>query len=122
MWECVLIKPLWTQILIILYNWLGAGIPSCPEAVMWNLLGDRSQLPEISKCNLSVISVGTTTACRIILRHWKTSDTPQVKEWAGAMTETASYECMLNRLSDDGREEVTPWDRLWYHIKINDPN
>ena len=116
MWDCVLIKPFWTQILIILSNWLRSKIPSCPELC---LLGDRSQLPQISKCHFSVISVGVATACRIILRHWKALESPQVKEWVYAMTETASYESMLTRLSDDGGKGATPWDGFWDLIKIN---
>ena len=39
MWECVLIRPFWAQILIISSNWLGAEISSSPELC---LLGDKS--------------------------------------------------------------------------------
>jgi len=110
----------WTQILSILINWFGAEIPLSSELC---LLGDKSHLPNITKCNFSVISVGTTTACRVILRHRKASEIPQVKEWVCAMNETASYECMLSRLSDDREEGVTSWDRFWNYIKVNyDPH
>lgn len=119
-WECVLLRPLWVQVLRILSSWLGSEIPPRPELC---LPGDKTYLSNVSKCDFSVISVGTITACRIILRHWKTSDVPQVKEWANAMVETASYESMLSRLSDTQRDgEVSPWDRFWSHIKVDDLN
>lgn len=69
----------------------------------------------------SVISAGLITACRIILRHWKTPVVPRVQEWANAMTEIVSYECMLRRLANGLTEgdNASPWDNFWDHLKVD---
>ena len=77
-WECRLVKPLWIQVLEILSSWFGSEVPLRP---MLCLLGDRSQIPNISKCTFSVIIVSLMTVCRVILRHWKETKAPDLKEW-----------------------------------------
>lgn len=34
------------------------------------------------------------------------------------MSETASYESMLNRLKGNKEDEANPWELFWTHIKI----
>ncbi|KAF7657710.1 hypothetical protein LDENG_00023230 [Lucifuga dentata] len=115
-WECFLIRPFWAEVLEILSGWYGSKIPLTPSLC---LLGDRSQMPNISKRAFSVIMVGVVTASRIILRHWKTTRAPHMKEWVAAMVETASCESMLNRLKGE-MDIISLWDTFWTHIKITD--
>lgn len=81
------------------------------------LLGDRSQIPNVSKYIFSVIMVGLTTAARILLRKWKTNVTPGLGEWLDAMVETASYEAMLQRLKNEDHNAVSLWELFWSYAR-----
>lgn len=67
-WECPVIQPFWRTILEYLSNWLGKTLPVSPRL---SLLGDRTQIHNISDREFSVVMVSTTVATGIILRHWK---------------------------------------------------
>ncbi len=96
-WECSLVKPLWKKVIDIISCWYGSTISLTPPTVF--TIGEKSQLPNVSKRVLSVIMVSITMASWIILRHWKTVKAPELKDWMSAMIEMASYESMLNRVN-----------------------
>lgn len=111
LWECSLVTPFWTKVLGVLSAWSGSEVPQTPELC---LLGDRSQMPNVTKGAFSVIMVGLVTASRIILRHWKTTVCPELNDWIKSMADTASYESMLNNLKGD---RDTDWDSFWNSLK-----
>lgn len=114
-WECPVIQPFWKTIVGNLSNWLGRDIPLCPRLC---LLGDRAQALNITNGEFAVIMTGITTAARTILKHWKTPERPELKEWANAMIKTASYELMLNRMNNRNKNKAPIWDLLWTHITL----
>lgn len=59
-----------------------------------------------------------TMASWIILRHWKTAKAPELKDWASAMIEMASYESMLNRVNGVKEDGLSPWEELWTYITV----
>ena len=81
-WQCPCIQPFWRFVLEYLGQWAGRKLPVSPRLC---LLGDRSQLHNMSSKAFSVIMVGITVAARTILKHWKTVTIPGFKEWANAM-------------------------------------
>lgn len=115
MWECSIIQPFWRIILEYLGNWVRINLPVSPRLC---LLGDRSQLHNISGREFSVIMVGITVAARTILKHWKTPKTPGLKEWVDAMIKTASYERMLNRINMVKKGKAPAWDNFWSYITL----
>ena len=109
--------PFWVKVVEVLSGWLGSAIPLTPELC---LLGDKSQIPNISKGAFSVIMVGLITASRIILRHWKTVERPDMTEWVDAVVGSAFYESMLNRLKGKLEDGTTSWGCFWTHIKTEE--
>lgn len=110
-WDCSLVSPFWTKVLETLGSWLGSEIPQTPELC---LLGDRSQMSNTPKGAFTVVVVGLVTACRIILRHWKTTKRPELNEWIKSMTTTASYETMLYNIEGNKNME---WKSFWDSVK-----
>lgn len=116
-WECPVIQPFWKTVLDNLSKWLGSGIPLSPRLC---LLGDRSQIVNISSGEFSVIMAGTTTAARAILKLWKTPKAPELKEWINIMVKTASYEVMLDKMNNKNKVKAPDWDLFWTHITMTD--
>lgn len=71
----------------------------------------------VSKGTFSVITVGLITASRVTLRHWKTTVSPNLREWLAAMAETASYEAMLCRLKGKEEDGRSSWELFWSYTK-----
>lgn len=113
-WECTLVAPFWVEVVDFLSEWCGSAVPLTPVMC---LIGDRYQLPNIPKGTFSVIMVGLITASRVILRHWKTAVSPNMREWLGAMVETASYEAMLSRLKGKEEDGMSSWELFWSYTK-----
>ncbi len=68
----------------------------------------------------SVIIVGLVTASRLVLRHWKTAVSPDLKDWINVMVETTSHESMLNRLKANKDSGTVPWDLFWTFRKTDE--
>ena len=64
--------------------------------------------------------VGLVTASRVILRHWKTAVSPNLKDWTNAMVETASYVSMLYKLLANKEDGMTSWDVFWTYTSTNE--
>lgn len=62
----------------VLSGWYGSTIPLTPV-----LIGDTSQIPNISKGAFSAVMVGFAKASSIISRHWKTDEPPALKDLLG---------------------------------------
>lgn len=90
-------------------TWLGVAVPVSPRLC---LLGDQTEMPNISKHERGLLKVGMVTAARTILRVWKSTVAPDVKKWIEMMSEVASYERMLARINNE--EEL--FKRAWVHI------
>lgn len=116
-WECGLVNPFWVKVVDFLSNWSGSAIPLTPAVC---LLGDRSQIPNISKGTFSVIMVGLVIVSRVILRHWKTAVSPNLRDWTNAMVETTSYESMLHKLSANKENGMISWDLFWTYTRTNE--
>lgn len=71
-------------------KWLGKTLPVSPRLC---LLGDRSQVHNVSRDEF-------TTAARTILRYWKSTKLPEVKECVNYLIKTASYESALTRMTN----------------------
>ena len=63
---------------------------------------------------------GITTAARTILKLWKVSKPPEMKEWVNIMIKTVSYKLMLNRMSNSNKNKAPTWDLFWTHIVLPD--
>ena len=114
-WQCPCIQPFWRFVLEYLGQWAGRKLPVSPRLC---LLGDRSQLHNMSSKAFSVIMVGITVAARTILKHWKTVTIPGFKEWANAMIKTASYEHMLDKLNTINKDKAPAWESFWTYITL----
>lgn len=108
-WECKCINPFWEKIIEYIGKWVGLTIP---VSLRLCLLGDQTELPNISKYDLAVIKLGAVTAARIILRVWKNPALPDFKKWMELMLEAVSYEHMLARINDDVDNFKRSWDRF----------
>ena len=105
-WECSMVNLLWQSVLKFLEVWIGISLPLSPRLC---LMGDKTEIPKLTKSVHSVLMVGTPSAARIILRHWKASTTPTFNEWKALMSETASCEIMLARVRGRGRVALGSW-------------
>ena len=86
-------------VLDFLEAWVGLSLPFSPRLC---LLGDKTEIPQLTKSAHSVLMVGIASAARIILRYWKAPTLPTFNEWKALMSETASYEVMLSRIRGRG--------------------
>lgn len=71
-------------------------------------------VPDCINLNLNVrqgqwVRLAAVTGCRIILRHWKSSDFCCFKEWSEQMTKMALYEQITYRVK--GREDI--FNQVW---------
>lgn len=105
-WECKYISPFWKTVIQHIGKWIGVGIPMLPRIC---LLGDQTVMPNISKHQSTVIQVGMVTAARVILRLWKSTSVPNVKNWLESMLEIVSYEQMLAKLNNDTENFKKSW-------------
>ena len=108
-WECAFLRPLWEGILNMLEKWIGKIIPVCPQLC---LLGNRETVTNLTKCEFRIVTTGLVSAARIILRHWKSSEIPDLKEWVDLLIETASYERILTRISDQYGKDSKVWGKF----------
>ena len=65
------------------------------------LLGDQTEIPNLSKYDPVVIKLGLVTVAQMILRIWKNTPPPEVTKWVELMLEVVSYEHMLARINDE---------------------
>ena len=104
-WDCSLVQPFWKKILRCMSEWLGRTLPISPRLC---LLGDKSQVHNISK--LSVVMIGLTTAARTVLTYWKSAKPQEMKEWVNYMIKkTASYKSTLIRRNDGNHTKGPTW-------------
>lgn len=69
-WVCSLVSPFGLK------SWLGSEIRRTPEL---GSLGDGSEMLNTPEGFFTV--VGVVTACRIIIRQWRTTKCPELNEW-----------------------------------------
>ena len=81
------------------------------------LLGDQTELPNISKYDFTVMKVEVVTAAWIILRLWKSTPPPDIKKWMEFMLEIVSYEAMVN--NEEGMEQFVFFaSQLWDKVML----
>ncbi len=60
---------------------------------------------------------------RVILKHWKTPKTPELKEWVNIMTKTASYESLLYKLHNMNKVGVpmciSVGEDFWSYVTLS---
>ena len=64
--------------------------------------------------------VGFVITSIIILRHWKTAVSPDLKDWINATVETVSYESLLNRLKGNVDNGTIVWELFWIYKRTDD--
>lgn len=116
LWECPIINRFWSIVVHVLSDGLGKMVPLCPGLC---LLGDKERIANMLSDKFSVIIVGVSVAARVILKHWKTSKAPQVKEWVNMMIRMASYECMLYKLNNKDSTAISVWENFWSYITVS---
>ena len=116
-WECDLLQLFWRGVLKVLGDWMGKDLPVCPQLC---LLGNRNSVRDINQVEFGILITGLITASRIILKHWKSTMLPELKEWLNLMTETASYENMLAGMSGQSLKRNTAWQNLWQQVKLQE--
>ena len=107
MWECGSVRPFWRKVLECLETWWGGTLPLSPKLC---LLGDRSEVPEMSKFDYAVLKVGCVTAARMILQLWKSPGGPDIGKWREKMGEVGNYERMLIRLGGGNYKFGRAWE------------
>ena len=115
-WECSMVNPFWRRVLDFLEAWVGLSLPFSPRLC---LLGDKTEIPQLTKSAHSVLMVGIASAARIILRYWKAPTLPTFNEWKALMSETASYEVMLARIRGRGPVVLGNWDYFMEYLTSN---
>ena len=88
-------------------NWLGRALPLSPKLC---LLGDRSEVLELSKYDYAILKVGFVTAARSILQLWKSAGGPDIGKWREKMGEVGNYEKMLIRLGGGNYKFGRAWE------------
>ena len=100
-------RPFWRGVLECMGNWLGRTLPLSPRLC---LLGDRSEVQELSKFEYAIVKVGCVTAARAILRLWKNAGMPGVDGWREKMGEVRAWEGMLIRLGGGNQKYMRAWE------------
>lgn len=91
LWECKLVSQ----------STLRMTIPTSQRLCS---LGDKSDVPQNSKYDFTVIKVGAITATRLILRLWKA-----MLEF---MSQVVAYEHMLATIHNDSENDERPRERF----------
>jgi hypothetical protein len=81
------VLPFWKDVLKYLEEWWGLTTRVLPRIC---LLGDRTELPNVTNEEFALITVGLVTAVGVILRVCKGHATPTLKKWIESMLEVAS--------------------------------
>lgn len=102
-----MVNPFWHRIFEFLEAWVGLSLPLSPPLC---LLGDKTEIPQLTKSAHSVLMVGIASAARIRLRYWKAPTIPTFNEWKALMSETTSYEVMLAIIRGKGPVVLGSWD------------
>lgn len=80
-------------------------------------------MPNLTTGEFPVIMVGVSVTARVILRHWKTPKTPELKEWVIVMTKTASYKPLLYKLHNKNKAGVLVgipvWEDFWSVVSLS---
>lgn len=97
-WECNKVRPFWEKVVDQIGTWIGKTTPKSPRLC---LLGDKSVIPGVTKCEYVVIKVGVITAARVILSVWKDPALPEFNRWKENIFKIVSYEKLLARINDD---------------------
>ena len=100
-------RPFWRGVLGCLETWLGRTLPLSAKLC---LLGDRSEVLELSKYDYSVLKVGFLTASRLILQLWKSGGIPGIDKWREKMGEVRAWEGMLIRLGGGHHKYMRAWE------------
>ena len=100
-------RPFWMKVLEHMERWLGGTLPLSPKLC---LLGDRSEVREVSKFDYAILKVGFITASRLILQLWKSTGVPSVGKWREKMGEVMGYEKMLIRLGGGNHKFIRAWE------------
>ena len=88
-------------------TWLGRVLPLSPKLC---LLGDRSEVLDISTYDYAVVKVGCVTAARLILQLWKSAGVPSLENWRERMREVRAWEGMLIRLGGGNQKYMRAWE------------
>ncbi len=65
--------------------------------------------------------VGVSVTATVVLKHWKTPKTPELKEWVNIKTKTASYERLLYKLHNKNKVYVCipVWEDFWFYVTLS---
>lgn len=118
-WESSLVSPFLTDVLEVLSAWSGSEAPRAPKVY---LMGEWSQMLNVSKWFFSVVMAGFVTASIIKLRHWKTTVRPEIKDWIISMADTTILNNLKGNRNSDGnslwntlKSSIMP---MWYLILL----
>ena len=100
-------KPFWGKVVEYMETGLGRTLPLSPRLC---LLGDRSEVPDISNYDYAVLKMGFVTASRMILQMWKSAGTPGLDKWRERMGEVRAWEGMLIRLGGGHHKYMRAWE------------
>lgn len=72
------------------------------------ILGDTTEVPDLSKHKYRVVRTGLITCVRLILRCWRDPQTPTLNRWKELMIEMVACE-MLERLNPHNDASKKQW-------------
>ena len=55
------------------------------------------------------VKLALITGCRIILRHWKSKERINIKEWRDEMSRVASYEQLIHKITNSLHKFQKVW-------------
>uniref|UniRef100_A0A3P9I561 Reverse transcriptase domain-containing protein n=1 Tax=Oryzias latipes TaxID=8090 RepID=A0A3P9I561_ORYLA len=114
-WECPLISRLWSKVLECIQGWIACELPKSARLC---LLGDRKEVPLLSKTTFRVLNTGLVTCARLILKLWKEPQIPTLKMWKEKMIENSACEKMLGRVSCKNIYVAEKWDSFCLYLSM----
>lgn len=104
--SCPAIQAFWMRVIERISEILGEKIKPTPTLCILNKLHTTIK---IRSQKLNWLKVAITTAKRVILRHWKSQESPSYEEWFLTLTETASFERLIYKIN--GKLQI--FNEIW---------
>lgn len=106
LYSCEKNVQLWEGVVTLLNDLFRMQLSKTPALCILGLLPDNNTLTVRQRL---WVRLATTTGCRIILRHWKSTNPCCFKEWIELMTRMATFERVTYRVM--GREDI--FNKVW---------
>ncbi len=99
--NCDIIKDLWEKTVSFINELFNISLIKSPALCMLGIIPKELRMHGLNRqwCRMAML-----TGCRIIVRQWKTTTPSSFEHWIEVMSNTATYEQVIFRLS--GRQDL----------------